>query len=158
MTRRARALVLVLVLVLAPASGAAAATCPKASLPDVEDEVMCLQCGVPLNVAEDAPSAKRERAFIQAAIERCESKRQIKDQLVAQFGDRILAEPDSSSAWLIPALAAAAGLVGVATAAWTWRRRRTTTSTSTSTSTPDARSLSSGDSARLDADLERYDL
>ena len=78
---RPLAAVLAAVWLLAAPAGALAAGCPKASLTDVEDEVMCLQCGVPLNVAEDAPSAKRERAFIQAQIERCESKQQIKDQL-----------------------------------------------------------------------------
>jgi cytochrome c-type biogenesis protein CcmH len=138
----------------APA-GALAAACPKASLTDVEDEVMCLQCGVPLNVAEDAPSAKRERAFIQAQIERCRSKQQIKDELVAQFGDRILAEPHDKSAWLVPAIGFGAGAIAVASAAWSWRRRRNAAAAARNTPVSP---LPAGDAARLDADLDRYDL
>ena len=141
---------LLLAALLAPAS-ALAAGCPKTSLSDIEDEVMCLECGVPLNLSEDAPSAKRERAFIQSRVDRCESKRQIKDELVAQFGDRILAEPKSKSAWLIPAIAFAAGALAVALGARRWRRRRVTPASS-------GAALDADDSARLNADIERYDL
>src|SRR3954452_13976829 len=143
--------VLVLVALLVAPASALAAACPKASLTDIEDEVMCLQCGVPLNLSEDAPSAKQERAFIQSRVVRCESKQQIKDELVAQFGSRILAEPKSKSAWLIPVIAFAAGAVAVALGARRWRRRRVTPGGGPPP-------LDSGDSARLEADLERYDL
>jgi cytochrome c-type biogenesis protein CcmH len=138
-------------LLLAPAAALAAA-CPKTSSTDIEDEVMCLQCGVPLNLAEDAPSAKRERAFIQARVERCESKQQIKDELVAQFGSRILAEPHSKSAWWIPAVAFALGAVAVGFGARRWRRRRAAGPVA------GGPALDSADSARLQADIERYDL
>ena len=138
-------------LLLAPAA-ALAAGCPKTSATDIEDEVMCLQCGVPLNLAEDAPSARQERAFIQSRIERCESKQQIKDELVAQFGSRILAEPKSKSAWWIPAIAFALGVLGVGLGVWRWRRRRVVASAAAGPR------LASDDSARLQADLERYDL
>jgi cytochrome c-type biogenesis protein CcmH len=143
-------LALLLVALLVAPAGALAATCPKALLSDIEDEVMCLQCGVPLNLSEDAPSAKRERAFIQSRVERCESKGQIKDELVAQFGDRILAEPKSKSAWWIPAVAFAVAALAVGVGAQRWRRRRS--------GPPAAPAVAAGDSARLDADLERYDL
>jgi cytochrome c-type biogenesis protein CcmH/NrfF len=146
-----RLLALVAVLLLAAPAGALAANCPKTGIGDVEDGVMCLQCGVPLNVAEDAPAAKRERAFIQSRIDRCESKQQIKDDLVAQFGDGILAEPKSSSAWLIPVLAFAAAALAVALSARRWRRRRVPPVAAGAA--PD-----SGDSARLQADIDRYDL
>ena len=146
-----RLLALVVVAVLLAPAGALAATCPKTSVTDIEDEVMCLQCGVPLNLSEDAPSAKQERAFIQSRVNRCESKQQIKDELVAQFGSRILAEPKSKSAWLIPAVAFAIGAVAVALGARRWRRTR-------GGPAADGPALDSGDSARLQADLERYDL
>jgi cytochrome c-type biogenesis protein CcmH len=134
---------------LAPAAAQAAQ--PRTTLPDVEDEVMCLQCGVPLNLAEDAPSAQRERAFIKGLVAQCRSKQQIKDALVAQFGSRVLAEPKSSSAWLVPAIAFAAGALLVGFGAFQWRRRRRTPAPAASAAGP-------AESARLDADLERYDL
>jgi cytochrome c-type biogenesis protein CcmH/NrfF len=141
-------LVVALALLLAFASPAAASTCPKTSTSDVADEVMCLQCGVPLNVAEDAPSAKRERAFIQGLVEQCRSKSQIKDALVAQFGDKVLADPKSKTTWLVPAVGFAIALVAIAFGAYRWRRRKPPT--------PPAAAVV--DDSRLAADMERYDL
>ena len=73
---------------LAAPAVAAAASCPRTTLGDVEDEVMCPVCGVPLNLATDAPQANRERAFITDQIRQCRTKSEIKDALAAQFGDR----------------------------------------------------------------------
>jgi cytochrome c-type biogenesis protein CcmH/NrfF len=126
---------------------APAAACPKTSTSDVADEVMCLQCGVPLNVAEDAPSAKRERAFIQGLVDRCRSKGQIKTALVAQFGDKVLADPKSKATWLVPALGFAAAVLAVAFGAFRWRRRERTRP-----------SPAPADDSRLQADMDRYDL
>src|SRR3954447_21119882 len=120
---RALAVILALLLV-APAASLAA--CPKTSLADVEDEVMCPVCGVPLGLATEAPQAQRERAFIQREDESCKSKQQIKDGLVAQFGDRVLALPPDKgfnlAVYLVPAAIVLAGLAAVTTVAL--RRRR----------------------------------
>jgi len=123
-----------------------AAACPKTSTSDVADEVMCLQCGVPLNLAEDAPSAKRERAFIQGLVDQCKSKAEIKTALVAQFGDRILADPKSRTTWLVPLLGFIAAAVAVGYGAVRWRGREKTV--------PPAQV----DDSRVDADMDRYDL
>ncbi len=79
-------------LVLMPAS-ALAQDCPQTSLADIEDEVMCPICGTPLALATEAPQAQRERAFIERQIADCRSKDEIKDALVAQFGESVLALP-----------------------------------------------------------------
>jgi cytochrome c-type biogenesis protein CcmH len=129
------------------AFAAPAAACPKTSTSDVADEVMCLQCGVPLNVAEDAPSAKRERAYIQSLVDQCKSKSEIKTALVAQFGDRVLADPKSKSTWLVPLLAFIAAALAVAYGAFRWRRR--------DRPPPPAAAV---DDSRLQRDMERYDL
>ena len=50
---------LLLVLLLAPAAVAAE---PKTTLPDVEDEVMCVECGTALNVST-SPVADREQTL-----------------------------------------------------------------------------------------------
>jgi cytochrome c-type biogenesis protein CcmH/NrfF len=136
--------------------GAAAAPhCPKTSLPDVQDDVMGLQCGVPQSQAEDAPTAKRQRAFIQRQIDQCRSKQQIKDQLVAQFGDRILTEPKQAGAWLVPVLGFALGALAVALIAWRWRgRRRAAAATPAAAGPP----MTHDDADRLDRDIDRYDL
>ncbi len=136
-------------LLLLPAA-AFAQSCPKTSLGDIEDEVMCLQCGVPLNLSEEAPAARRERAFIQQQVDACKSKQEIKDMLVAQFGDRVLAEPGSASAWLVPAAALLGGLMVAGVAAYQWRRQRPPAAAGPA--------IASEDDARLNADMERYDV
>jgi cytochrome c-type biogenesis protein CcmH len=155
--RRAFAAVLMLGVLLVPAATAAAA-CPKTSLADVEDEVMCPVCGVPLGLATEAPQAQRERAFIQREAEGCKSKTQIKAELVAQFGDRVLALPPDKgfnlAVYLVPAAIVLAGIAAVTTIAL--RRRRGPRDGSNSAAPTPA--LAGEDAARLEADLERYEL
>jgi cytochrome c-type biogenesis protein CcmH/NrfF len=146
-----RLVAVLLIVLLTPATAVA---CPKTSLGDVSDEVMCLQCGVPLNVSAEAPAARRQRAFIQEQVDQCKSKQEIKDALVAQFGTAVLAEPQDDTAWLVPAIGFGGGAVLVAAAAWTWRRRRARAAAAEGP----AAALNAADSARLDADLGRYDL
>ena len=76
-----------------------------ASLPDIEDEVMCPICGTMLELSE-APQAERERAFIRRLIAEGQSKDEIKDELVAEYGPEVLAVPDTEGfdlvAWILP--------------------------------------------------------
>ena len=113
-------------LLLALALAAPAAGAPRASLPDVEDEVMCVQCGTALNVSESAV-ADRERAFIRRRIADGMDKAQIKRALEREYGPAVLATPGDGgfdlAAWLVPALLVALGVGGVALAARRWRRR-----------------------------------
>ena len=88
--RRAAAVAVLLTLALAPA----AAACPKTSLGDLEDEVMCPVCGTSLGLATEAPQAQRQRAYIERLIADCKSKEEVKAALVAQFGDEVLALPE----------------------------------------------------------------
>ena len=64
---------------------------PQASLPDIEDEVMCVECGTVLSVST-SPVAQQERAFIREQIAAGKDKAQIKAALVDQFGPGVLAE------------------------------------------------------------------
>jgi cytochrome c-type biogenesis protein CcmH/NrfF len=152
-----RALALIALVVLLAPTAASAASCPKTSLADVEDEVMCPVCGVPLGLATESPQAQRERAFIQREAEACKSKSQIKSELVAQFGDRVLALPPKKgfnlAAYLVPVAIFLLGAGAVATIVI--RRRRSPVAQGTPPMTP---ALAGDDAARLEADLERYDL
>lgn len=104
----------------APVAGA-----EQASLPDIEDEVMCPICGTILE-ASNSPQAEREREFIRAQIAQGKSKEEIQDALVAEYGPDVLAVPDSKGfdlvAWVVPILGllVAVGLLGVAL----WRIKR----------------------------------
>ena len=155
MKKHLAALLALVALLAAPAFAAAAA--PRASLPDIEDEVMCPTCGVALNQSF-SPQADRERNFIRRRIAAGETKAQIKQDLVDEFGPRVLATPQTSdstfnwAAYLIPIAAIAAALVAIVLALRRWRRRP---SSSPIESAPD---LSSADAARLEQDLSRYDV
>ena len=134
------------------AAGPADAAEPRASLPDIEDEVMCLECGTALNLS-NAPVAERERAFIRREIRRGRTKEQIKEGLVDRFGPAVLALPDdegfSLAAYLVPLLAALAGAAAVLVAARRWRRPQGVP--------PAPTTLDETDERRLERELTAYD-
>jgi cytochrome c-type biogenesis protein CcmH/NrfF len=143
---------------LTPAFGSVSAlgAAPRASLPTIERQVMCVTCKIPLNVAE-SPQSKRERAFIRGLIAEGETEAQIKSQLVAQYGSSVLALPSAKgfdlAAYLVP-VAVVLALIGLlALLLPSWRRH----ARAQAAEAPDAPRLSARDAARLDADLERFD-
>lgn len=152
---RALAITLGLVLLAAPASAAA---CPQTSVADLEDEVMCVVCGTTLGLATEAPQAQRTRRFILGQVDQCHSKEQIKAALVGEFGPEVLADPAdegfSLTAYLVPILVilGAGGALGWAVVGW--RRGRVGRPGPLAT----AEAPSPSDAARLDGDLDRYDL
>jgi cytochrome c-type biogenesis protein CcmH/NrfF len=149
-------LILVAVLACALPAGATAADCPKTTLSAVEAEVMCPVCGTPLALATEAPQANRERALIQRLIDRCQSKEEIKQVLVAEYGQDVLALPEAEgfnlSAYLVPAIALIVALLGVGFAVRRWRGGGRG-DVAAAGPVPDEATTK-----RLDADLERYDL
>jgi cytochrome c-type biogenesis protein CcmH len=150
----APAALLAVLLALAP-SGAAAGARERATLPEIENEVMCVVCRVPLSIA-DAPEADRERAFIRGLIARGQTKSQIERALVAQYGPRVLATPSDHGvdllAWIIPGALILAALGGVALVLPRWRRRRAA-EPAPAIGAP----LDSAESRRLDDELARFD-
>jgi cytochrome c-type biogenesis protein CcmH len=131
----------------------ATAAAPQASLPDIEDEVMCVECGTALNTSTSTV-ADQQRAFIRRQIAMGKDKQEIKAALVEEFGPAVLADPPSKgfdlAAYLVPALLALAGLLGVAIAARRWRRRA-------APAAPAGEPLAAEDEARLDAELAAFD-
>jgi len=152
---RARLLALLLcLLALAPAGTALAAT-PRASFPDIEDEVMCDTCNVPLYIAE-SPRADQLRREIRALIARGETKSQIKATLKARYGPAILALPEQSgfslAAYLVPILVAFGLLALLMVLLPRWRRR----AREPALAVP-VQALDDGDKLRLDDELARFD-
>ena len=156
---RRAALLAALTAALALPAAATAADCPKTTLGDVEDEVMCSVCGTPLALAEEAPQAQRERAYIERLIAACRSKDDIKRGLVAQFGPAVLAMPGDAGddggiedklVYIIPGagLLLALGAIAFTTTRWRASKRRQ----------PTAKPAAAADSSRVDLDMERYDL
>jgi cytochrome c-type biogenesis protein CcmH len=143
---------------LALGAGPALAQEPSASLPDIEDEVMCPICGTALNLSE-APQADREREFIRRRIDEGLSKEEIKDALVAEYGSEVLATPDTEgfdlAAWVVPGLAIllAAGALSVGIRRWRSGGDGPTSGGEASSPVADP-----AGEAELDADLTRYRL
>lgn len=155
MRRLAAALLALGLLLGAPAS--ALSQGPKASLPDIEDEVMCVVCGTLLELS-GSPSAQRQKVFIREQIALGRDKEEIKDALVAEYGEEVLALPDNSgfdlTAYAVPAVGVALGAGGIAFGVLGWRRRREEEAASeTATRAPEGAAAE-----RLDADIARYDL
>jgi cytochrome c-type biogenesis protein CcmH len=126
---------------------------PKASLPDIEDEVMCVECRTALNVST-APVANQERQFIREKIAQGLTKKQIKQALVEAYGPDVLAEPEAKgfdlSAWIVPGLLVVAAALGVGLAARRWRR-------ASSPQPADGPELDPDDARRLDEELAAFD-
>ena len=146
-----RLLLLVLALcALAPAAALAAE--PKASLPDIEDEVMCVSCNVALNVAE-SPQAYRQRELIRSMVERGMTKTEIKAALVDEYGADVLAMPEDEgiglAAYLVPiAVVLALVALGVLLVP-RWRR------TGPSLASAGGPAASDAELSRLDDDLRK---
>jgi cytochrome c-type biogenesis protein CcmH len=150
-------MVLIVVLALAVLAPAAAAE-QRASLPEIEKQVMCPVCGTLLQLAE-SPQAQREKAFISRLIKEGKTEAEIKDALVAEYGNEVLALPPHSgfslSAYLVPILALLIAAAALAAGIWRWRRAGGGPKDG---GTPRAAGPSGEDADRLDADLARYDL
>lgn len=150
---RRTALALFLLAAICTVPSAAQAACPRAGLPDIENQVMCLVCGVPLSLA-DSPQASRERDFINGLIDKCESTSQIKAALVAQYGPRVLALPKNSgfnaAAYIVPLLGLVlGGALAIVAVRWWSTRESPALSAAPAPSRADAR--------RLDAEMARWD-
>ena len=119
--RRIAALLALLVLA-APASAA-----EKPTLADLEDEVICPTCETTLELS-NSPVATQMRAFIRERIAAGDSKQEIKDELVAEFGEGVLAAPPKSGfnliAWALPLAGILAALVAVTLLARRYVRAR----------------------------------
>jgi cytochrome c-type biogenesis protein CcmH len=138
----------------APATGYAAT--PRASLTQIENDVMCVACHEPLSVAQ-SPEAFSERAYIRQLIAQGLTEKQIENQLVAQYGPSVLAKPPANGfnllIYVLPPLLL---LIGIATLVVTlpkWRRR---SRAAASAPLPAGPEIDPGDARRLDDDLARH--
>lgn len=132
---------------------------PRTSVADIEDEVMCVQCGRPLATSSGS-AADQQRQLMQNWIDEGLDKQQVKNRLVAEYGERVLVNDRSPIAAVAPWLAALAGIASITLLL----RRRTqrdgepaaTASAAASAAEPAAR-VSAADDARIDAELAERD-
>jgi cytochrome c-type biogenesis protein CcmH len=120
-----RVLFLVLALALVGAAPARASE-ERPTQAELEGELVCPTCHTTLDQS-NAPVALRMKAFIQERIAAGDSKSEIKEQLVAQFGKGVLAAPEREGfdllAWILPIAALLVAAGAVTALLWRWTRR-----------------------------------
>jgi cytochrome c-type biogenesis protein CcmH len=142
-------LVLLAALLVAPAARASER---HPTLAELEGEVMCPVCGTTLDQS-DSPAAQQIKRVIANGIAAGQTKSEIKQRLVAEYGEAILAAPRRKGfgwlAWALPiaGLLAAALLVGFG--AWRWSSAREPA--------PAATPLDPALERRLDDELARFE-
>lgn len=159
MSRLAPRIALLALLLVALAGGGqvAAAAQPQTSLPAMEQQVMCVVCRTPLSVA-NGPQADAQRRQIRRLIAQGRNEQEIKDVLVAQYGDRVLALPKDDgfnlAVYLVPIAAVAVALALLGFALPRWRRETRARAAAPAAAAP---AVSAEDMRRLDEDLARRD-
>jgi len=135
---------------------AAAATTPRASLTDIEGDVMCTSCREPLAVAQ-SPQADSERAYIRGLIAQGETKQQILNNLVAQYGVAVLGKPPAHgfnlTVYIIPLAILAVGAAILAVVLPRWRRRTRSAAPEPAALRP---ALDPEDAQRLEQELSQF--
>jgi cytochrome c-type biogenesis protein CcmH len=124
----------------------------RPTLADLEGEVMCPVCNTTLDQSS-SPEARRIKALIAARIAAGDSKSEIKDLLVAEYGPSILAAPPKKGfnllAWLLPIALLLGGAVALGVLAWRWSHSREPG--------PPAAQLSPALERQVDEELARFD-
>ncbi len=138
-------------LVFAPAAWSSG----RASFIQIQNDLMCVACHEPLAVSQ-SQEAFSERSFIRQLISQGLTKRQIEQQMVANYGPAVLAKPPASGfnlvIYVLPPLLLAIGAAALLVAIPRWRRRSQESSLTESDSGP---ALDPEDAQRLDEDLAR---
>ncbi len=138
---------------------AGAANC-GAMVNQLENELMCPTCQGETLSQSDVPVAHRIRAFIQRRCQAGASKSQIKNELVSQFGESILAAPPKKGfgllAWILPIVGVVAGAVALGVLARRWARSREPTPAAGHAQL-NGRPLSPELERRVDEELARFD-
>ena len=97
------------------------------TLAELEGEVMCPVCETTLDQSS-SPAAQQIKRVIATRIAAGDTKTQIKDRLVAEYGDAILAAPPREGfglvAWWLPVAGIVVAAVVVGIGAWRWARSR----------------------------------
>jgi len=116
---------LVLVALALPATAAASEKHP--TLRELEGDLMCPTCGTSLELS-NAPAANQIRRFVRARIAAGDTKSEIEDKLVAEFGRCVLASPPKEGfdllAWVLPLLALGLGAAVMGVLVVRWSRSR----------------------------------
>jgi cytochrome c-type biogenesis protein CcmH len=125
---------------------------PQVTLADLEGEVMCPVCNTTLDQSS-SPAARQIKTLISQRIAAGDTKDEIKDLLVAEYGPQILAAPPKKGfdllAWLLPIVGLLGGALALGALAWRWSRDREPA--------PAVAGLDPATERRIDQELDRFD-
>jgi cytochrome c-type biogenesis protein CcmH len=142
------------------AAPGAALACNGWSERDMQTQLMCITCRVPIDQSESL-FADHVRSFVHQKCAAGWTSSQVKDTLVARFGEEILAAPPKHGftllAWVVPGAVLLAGIGVAVTLAMRWSRsRRGPPRPPPGGGTP-SEDVDADLSARIDADLARFE-
>lgn len=119
---------------------------------ELEGEVMCPVCGTTLDQSS-SPAAEQIKRVIARRIAAGDTKSEIKDRLVANYGESILAAPPHRGfglvAWWLPIVGILVAAAVVGAGAWRWSRAREPA--------PQPAPLDPAVERRLDEELRRFE-
>jgi len=149
-------LLALIAILLVPAAQARAAPTPRASLTEIESQVMCTACREPLAVAQ-SPEADQERDYIRTLISQGLTQKQILQNMVAQYGVGVLGRPPAHgfnlSIYILPPAILIVGIGIIAITLPRWRRRTRAATPDRDQSLPPLDPL---DQERLDQELSQF--
>jgi cytochrome c-type biogenesis protein CcmH len=160
-TRRLLIVLATLAAVLAIASPALGSE-TQPTLAELENEVYCPTCKSLLSLS-NAPIAQRMRQFIREEIAAGATKSEIKDALVDQFGEAVLAAPPKEGfgllVWVLPlvGIVLAGGAIAFLVVRWTRASRDREVTTSVDPASNGRQTLDPELERRLDEELARFD-
>jgi cytochrome c-type biogenesis protein CcmH/NrfF len=141
--------ILLLALLLVPTARASER---HPTLAELEGEVMCPVCETTLDQSS-SPAAQQIKRLIATRIAAGDTKTQIENRLVAEYGAAILAAPPRKGfglvAWWLPVAGILAAAVAVGVGAWRWARSREPA--------PAGPPLDVASERRLDDELRRFE-
>ena len=154
-----KALLLVLAALVLAAPAAASERHP--TLAELEDQLMCPICESETLAQSDSPAAQRIKLYIERRIDEGATRGQIKDELVKEWGIRILAAPPRHGfdllAWALPLVGLLGGAAVIGVLAWRWSRTREEPAEPPPPYALNGRPLEPDLERRLDEELARFD-
>lgn len=132
----------------------AALACNGWNEPSMETQLMCIVCHERLDQSNSPFATQVKQHLVQWCAAGWTADR-VRNTLVAQFGEQILAAPPKHGfdllAWVVPGAALALGAAVAGTLAWVWSRSRR------GPPGGDAVALDPAMDARIDADLAGFE-
>lgn len=131
------------------------------TLNELENQLMCPVCQGETLAQSDSAAAAQIKRHIQQRIDGGWTRSQIKRELTAEYGTRILAAPPRQGwnllAWVLPLVGILGGAAVIGFLAWGWSRKREEPEHVPRSASLNGRPLDPELERRLDEELARFD-